>query len=190
MREAVIEAAARLFARDGAEGLAVRKVAAAAGCSTMVVYHHFGGKQGLLNVMYITGFERLANAQAKVPDLADPEQQVRARYLNYRDVALEFPSYYQVMFGTGASQFVPDAHAQQFASYAYEQFVTAVTAWSAVCELTTTARAAAYIRWASAHGLVSFELSRNAPDVDYKRRYMTTLDTLIRGLQAHLPRSP
>jgi AcrR family transcriptional regulator len=189
MREAVIEAAAQLFARDGAEGLAVRKVAAAAGCSTMVVYHYFGGKQGLLNAMYITGFERLAHAQAEAPDAADPEHQVRARYLNYRDVALELPAYYQVMFGNLGSQFVPDAHARQFASYAYEQFVTAVTAWSTVCELTTTARSAAYILWASAHGLVSFELSQHAPDVDYKRRYIAALDTLMRGLRARPPRS-
>ncbi len=184
MRVAVIEAAAQLLARDGAEGLTVRKVAAAAGCSTMVVYHYFGGKQGLLNAMYITGFERLARAQAEVPDAADPEHQVRTRYLNYRDVALAFPAYYQVMFGNGSSQFVPDTHARQFARDAYDQFVAAVTAWSTVCELTSTPRAAAYMLWASAHGLVSFELSRHGPAVDYKRRYVATLDTLIRGLQA------
>lgn len=186
-REALIEAAAELFARDGADGLAVRKVAAAAGCSTMVVYHHFGDKQGLLNAMYIAGFERLARAQAEAPEMADPEHQVRARYLNYRDVALAFPTYYQVMFGVGGSRFVPDPHARQFARDAYDQFVAAVTTWSRVCELTSTPRAAAYILWASAHGLVSFELSRHGPAVDYKRRYLATLDTLIRGLQARPP---
>jgi AcrR family transcriptional regulator len=186
-REAVIEAAAQLFARDGADGLAVRKVAAAAGCSTMVVYHYFGGKEGLLNAMYIAGFERLARAQAEVPDVADPEQLVRARYLNYRDIALAYPAYYQVMFGNGDPHFVPDPHSRRFARDAYDLFVAAVTEWSEVCELTRTPRAAAYIIWAAAHGLVTFELSRHGPTVDYKSRYLATLDTLIRGLQVSPP---
>jgi len=184
LRDQVLDAAARLFAQDGADGLSVRKVAAAAHCSTMVIYHHFGDKDGLLNAMYIAGFERLAHAQAAVPDVADPEQLVRARYLNYRDVALASPAFYQVMFGAGAPQFRPDAHARQFARDAYNQFVAAVTAWSRTCDLVTTPRAAAYTLWATAHGLVSFELSRHGPGVGYKRRYVAALDTLIRGLRA------
>jgi AcrR family transcriptional regulator len=184
LRDRALDAAARLLAQAGPEGMSVRKVAAAADCSTMVIYHHFGDKDGLLNAMYIAGFERLARAQATVPAVADPEQQVRARYLNYRDVARESPAFYQVMFGAGAPQFRPDAHARQFASDAYDQFVAAVTAWSRACELTSTPRAAAYTLWASAHGLVSFELSRHGPSVDYKRRYTAALDTLVRGLRA------
>jgi AcrR family transcriptional regulator len=183
LRDRALDAAARLFAENGPDGLSMRKVAAAAHCSTMVIYHHFGDKDGLLNAMYIAGFERLARAQAAVPAVADPEQLVRARYLNYRDVALESPAFYQVMFGAGAPLFRPDAHARQFARDAYNQFVAAVTVWSQTCELTTTPRAAAYTLWAAAHGLVSFELSRHGPGAGYKRRYVAALDTLIRGLR-------
>ena len=63
-------------------------------------------------------------------------------------------------------------------------YIRADKKFVSTCDLVTTPRAAAYTLWATAHGLVSFELSRHGPGVGYKRRYVAALDTLIRGLRA------
>ena len=38
--------------------LTVRNVAAAAGCSTTGVYTYFGGKDGLVDAIFVDGFEK------------------------------------------------------------------------------------------------------------------------------------
>jgi len=70
--------------------------------------------------MYIAGSSGWPG-QAAVPQCR-PEHQVRARYLNYRDVALESPAFYQVMFGAALRSQTRRAR-RQFASDAYDQFV-------------------------------------------------------------------
>ena len=62
-------AAANILAAEGPQGLSMRKVAALAECSTMVIYHHFGSKQGLLDAVYVEGFSRLREAQAQAVDV-------------------------------------------------------------------------------------------------------------------------
>src|SRR5215213_5805048 len=58
-REALLAAAHDLLAREGAAALTVRRIAAAAGVSTMNVYSRFGGKDGVLDALLIEGFEKL-----------------------------------------------------------------------------------------------------------------------------------
>lgn len=60
-RGSLVEAAKTLFARSGYHGVAVSEIAHAAGVSTAMINHHFGGKEGLYRAC-VAGFgaERLA----------------------------------------------------------------------------------------------------------------------------------
>ena len=58
-REALLAAAHDLLATEGPAALTVRRIAAAAGMSTMNVYSRFGGKDGVLDELFIDGFRRL-----------------------------------------------------------------------------------------------------------------------------------
>ncbi|HEX5713138.1 MAG TPA: TetR/AcrR family transcriptional regulator [Solirubrobacterales bacterium] len=51
-RAALIAAARRLFAERGYEGVASEEIVRAAGVSRGALYHHFGGKSGLLDAAY------------------------------------------------------------------------------------------------------------------------------------------
>src|SRR4051795_11977375 len=66
-RETLLDAALRLLEERGPGALRVRDVAAAADQSTMGVYTHFGSKQGLLEQLYLHGFERLEERLGGVP---------------------------------------------------------------------------------------------------------------------------
>src|SRR3954467_10389172 len=66
-RETLLDAALRLLEERGPGALRIRDLAAAADQSTMGVYTHFGSKQGLLEQLYLHGFERLEERLGSVP---------------------------------------------------------------------------------------------------------------------------
>ena len=55
---ALMKAAADLLASEGPEALTVRRIAATAGCSTMGLYSRFGGKDGVVERLWLDGFAR------------------------------------------------------------------------------------------------------------------------------------
>src|SRR3954467_2858136 len=66
-RETLLHAALRPLEHRGPGAVRIRDVAAAADQSTMGVYTHFGSKQGLLEELYLYGFQRLAGGLNSVP---------------------------------------------------------------------------------------------------------------------------
>lgn len=72
VREALVEAAARLLSREGAAALTTRRLAAELGTSTAVVYTHFGGMGGLRRAVREEGFARLTGFFETVPTSRDP----------------------------------------------------------------------------------------------------------------------
>ncbi|MFC4950368.1 TetR/AcrR family transcriptional regulator [Pseudonocardia sp. GCM10023141] len=182
LRAATLAAAARLLATEGPGGLVVRRIASDAGCSTMAVYHYFDGKKGLLDALYVEGFQRLHGAQ-NIAVTDDPEADVRAMCLAYRTVALAHPEYYQVMFGRPVPDFVPSESSREHARTNYAQFVDAVRRWGARTPLTATTEDAAHVLWAAGHGLVLLELTGNAPEGDAETRYTVAINALLGGLR-------
>src|SRR5256885_199545 len=69
---ALIEAAARLIANEGAAGLTLRRVADEVGTSTMAIYTHFGGMPELRRAVRLEGVARLADHLARVRESGDP----------------------------------------------------------------------------------------------------------------------
>jgi AcrR family transcriptional regulator len=184
LRAATLDAAAALFAAEGLSGLVVRRIAAAAGCSTMAVYHYFDGKQGLLEALYLEGHRRLSDAQHSWQFTDDPEADVRNTCLAYREVALAHPGYFQVMFGhqpPGIPR--PSGEIRARARENYARFIAVVRRWGEQHPLVTDAESAAHVLWATGHGLVMLELTGNAPRADLAARYVVGVDVAMRGLQ-------
>lgn len=100
MRRRLVEAAARLVADEGPATLTVRKVAAAAGTSTMAVYTHFGSMEPLVTAVVEEGFAMLERAFVEVEPGDDPVRDVAAQTAAYVEFASEQSALYAVMFGT------------------------------------------------------------------------------------------
>lgn len=77
---ALLRAAVEVMAVHGYHGTSVRDVAAAAGTSPAVLYHHFGSKHGLLATMLDRGMDVLLTAteQALYDAPEDPVQRLDA----------------------------------------------------------------------------------------------------------------
>lgn len=96
MRARLLERAARMV-RDR-EPVTLRSVVIGTGASTMAVYTHFGGMDGLWRALRQEGFVRLADRLARVSLTADPVRDLTALAVAYAQNALEHPDLYRVMF--------------------------------------------------------------------------------------------
>lgn len=96
VRTLLIErAAAMLRAR---EPITLRSLVAGTGVSTMAVYTHFDGMDGLWQALRQEGFTRLGARFTTVAGSADPVRDLTALCAAYLDHALTHPDLYRVMF--------------------------------------------------------------------------------------------
>ncbi len=159
---ALLAAAHQLLAEHGSAALTVRRIATEAGMSTMNVYSRFGGKDGVIDVLYIDGFERLFSAIAAVPSTDDVPGDLMRIATVYRSFALENPTYYRVMFRTAIHDFTPSARASEVALSGLSVFAERVRTGQASGQIASgsdrPAHEIAAFLWATCHGLVSLEL--------------------------------
>ena len=181
-RSDLLAAASRLLAAEGPDALTVRRIAAEAGCSTMGVYSRFGGKDGIVEALFVEGFEGLAAAMDAVPDTDDVMADLLECGVAYRRFALAHPTSYTVMFERAVPGYEPSEAAGTIALGTFERLVRRVErAVAAGCleggdTIETTMRV-----WALSHGWVSLEIHgmlKTAADEP----------TYVRALMASCPR--
>ncbi len=99
VRADMLRAAVDLLHEHGPDALQTRKIAGAAGTSTMAVYTHFGGMRGLVAELADEGFRQL-DAALSAPETDDPVADLFALGASYRRFAIERPHLYRLMFGS------------------------------------------------------------------------------------------
>jgi AcrR family transcriptional regulator len=99
VRDEMLHAAVGLLDEEGPDALQTRRVAGAAGTSTMAVYTHFGGMRGLISEVAEEGLRQL-DAALTVPQTDDPVADLFAVVAAYRRYATERPHIYRLMFGS------------------------------------------------------------------------------------------
>lgn len=184
--EALMAAAHALLTEHGPEALTVRRIATEAGMSTMNVYSRFGGKDGVVDRLYVAGFTQLFAAIDAVPESDDAEADIFAMAVAYRSFAHDQPSYYSVMFRTSVYDYSPSAEASQFALSGLTVFTERVDDAQRRGAVTTEYDAGqiAASLWATCHGLVSLELAAVGDElVDWSVVFDAAMRTTLRGLR-------
>ena len=99
LRGKLLQEAARIVARDGAEGLSMRKLGERLGISRMAAYHHFEDKDALLAAIGREGFGRLAAKLEAVGATDSPAlDRLRAALHAYVSFATEERAFFRLMF--------------------------------------------------------------------------------------------
>jgi AcrR family transcriptional regulator len=174
VRAELLRVAVEMLNQDGPDGLQTRKIAGAAGTSTMAVYTYFGGMPGLIAAVADEGLHQF-DAAMTMPSTDDPVADLVATGIAYRRYAIERPHMYRMMFGsTSAHGINAPAHDVLTLSVAeindhYPSFAHVVrgvhrcmlagriSAGSPEDDATVVATAAQF--WASVHGFVMLELA-------------------------------
>jgi AcrR family transcriptional regulator len=159
--ERLIAAGLRILGERGAAELTVRRIAEAAGSSTMAVYSRFGGRAGVLSAVYRRGFELLRARLQDAPEPADVAERIIELGLAYRRFALAGPALYAFMFERPLPDFEPAIDLRRDAlGSAFPILFAAVEQAAAHGELPARDPVrTAYLLWCTMHGLVSIELT-------------------------------
>jgi AcrR family transcriptional regulator len=181
--DAILRAASELLSAEGPGALSVRRIAAAAGCSTMGLYSRFGGKDGVIDELFAEGFEHFRSAIDSIPRTGDALADLRACALSYRATALTYSTHYMVMFGGAVPGFEPSPANHVVAQDSFQLLVGRVQRCIDEGLFTGDASAFAEILWGAMHGMVMLELVGMDPvGTDAATRYELMLDVLYRGL--------
>jgi len=184
MEAALLAAAAEILETEGPDGLSVRRIAAAAHVAPMGVYNHFESKFGIIEALFIQGFERLGEAMAAIADIQDPHEALREGGRRYRALALAQPMVYQVMFLRAVPGFEPSTHALEVAARAFDSLVAAVQrAMAAGVVADASPTETAQLIWANIHGWVSLELLGIGFVEDQDAGFDRVCSSLLRGLR-------
>ena len=108
----ILEATSELFLEGGLPALSVRAISKRAGLSTIGIYSHFQGKQGILDALYIEGFNKVREAVSIDDDELTPKQAVMKASERYLDVVDNYQAHYQLIFGKSESGYVPSPEAK------------------------------------------------------------------------------
>ena len=185
MVDALLEAAAEILERKGPDALSVRRIAAAAGVAPMGVYNHFESKNGIIDALFMQGFERLRDALATaVAEIQDPYEALREGGRRYRALALAHPQAYQLMFLRTIPGYEPSDTALEVAAGAFDSLVDAVVRAMAAGVLAEgLSTEIAHFIWANHHGWVSLELTGMGFLDDQDASYERACRALLRGLR-------
>lgn len=179
--------AQKRFAKDGVEGVSMRQLADALGCSPMTPYRYFRNKEEILAAVRAAAFDRFAtaleDAAAKTRgDLRAGGQAMGEAYIRF---ALSDPDAYRLMFDL--SQPHPDrypelvrasARARQMMSAALEALVKAGI-------FVGDPQLLGYVFWATMHGLVVLHLAGKLPkEPDFKTIQQEAMRLLVAGARS------
>lgn len=174
----ILNAASALFLEGGIAALNVRAIAARAGISTIGIYSHFQGKQGILDALYIAGFQRVAQAM-DIPDAARaPAAAVLQACQNYLETAQQYAAHYQLIFGDRDSGYEPSDDAKLVGAMAFKVLTDLVANLLPSGASKAVRHDAAIQVWSVVHGFVGLRQHAVAQLVDMRRWKARALATL------------
>jgi len=156
-RNTILKAASELFLEGGTSALSVRAISKRAGVSTIGIYSHFKGKQGILDELYIEGFEKVFSAM----DILDTNAPVRDVILlgvkGYLAVAGQYEAHYRLIFGEGDAGYSPSKEALAMAEKAFKKLVDISSLILPEDTKVAEKQRIALEIWAFVHGYVSLK---------------------------------
>jgi AcrR family transcriptional regulator len=205
LRDRFVAAGLEVLQEHGAAELTVRRVAEAAGSSTMGIYTRFGGRSGMLEAVYRRGFELLRDALTGIP-AGPPLARIVSLGRAYRRFALANPPLYALLFERPLADFDPspelraEALAMNFtllvdevAAAAGQGLIDAAAGIRGRSEpVRWDTQRAAYLLWTTMHGIVSIELTHalrsplpgwflSTPEVG-EQVFVEGVETVLNGL--------
>ncbi|MCU0565710.1 MAG: TetR/AcrR family transcriptional regulator [Oculatellaceae cyanobacterium Prado106] len=189
LRKGILDDTSDLLMREGTTALSMRRIAQLVSCSTTVLYTMFGNKQGLVDELYLRGFEMLRQAIEAVPCSGHPQDYIYALCAAYHNFALTHATYYAIMFLKIMPDYTPSKEnlevgekSLQFLIKAVQDCATPQTIPEAISE--SEAWEIARIIWATVHGHVGLELAGHFgyPGVSSQQMLKRALQAIVEQL--------
>lgn len=199
IRARILSAAESVFAREGAEGLSIRRLAENIDYSPAAIYKYFSSKDELVDELKESFFEIILQNVHRIADTSTPfAERARDCVATYIRVAAEKPHHYAAAFtgespGDGPVEYEPgfDQSKKGRAFLVLRDMIAEGVALGAFRPDIDPALAAKSV-WASMHGLAmmiahipSFPALKPGPETMSREEFLEYhADQVIRGLEA------
>ena len=185
-RERLCDAAERLFAEHGPDGVTMRQLAAELGVSPMTPYRYFKDKDAILAAVRANGFNRFAAAlEAAYENENDPIERSRVVGDAYVAFALGEPAAYKLMFDLMQPHEAdyPELVAAEARALATQRRHVQGMVDAGVLE--GDVKMLAHMFWSILHGTLVLQLAgKLSPDIDPSELRTQLFRALGRGLTA------
>lgn len=178
----ILNAASTLFAEGGVAALSVRAIAEQAKVSTIGIYSHFKGKQGILDALYIEGYEMVYNTMEFDKSDLGPKQILLKGIAGYLQIAQDYEGHYRLIFGENDNQYKPSEEAKASAHRAYKRLVQHTSIILPENADWIERQQTALELWAFVHGYVSLKHHVTGQLISAKQWYDMAND----GISTHI----
>ena len=185
--------AQKRFAKQGVDGVSMRQLAEALGCSPMTPYRYFRNKEEILAAVRAAAFDRFASALEEAArktrgDLRAGGQAMGEAYIRF---ALGDPDAYRLMFDL--SQPHPDRYPElvRASTRARHMMSAALEALVKAGIFVGDAQLLGYVFWATMHGLVVLHLAGKLPKKpDFRTIQREAMRLLVAGARSGVAAPP
>ena len=184
LRDEILDAARKLFVKEGYESVGMRKIAEAVGCSPGTLYLYFADKTAILSAICVETFAILGRRMAAIArDPADPMEALRRCGRTYVQFGLDHPHHYVLTFGP--SEHPKDEQAEAAGTTCFNGLRASVRACVEAGETNSTdVEELAQAIWAIGHGIIMMLISKpDFPFIEHTRLIERTLDMVIEGIR-------
>lgn len=98
LRQAILDAAKKLFLRDGYHATSIRKIAQEIEFSPTTIYLYYKDKAEIAHALHIEGFKLLGQQLSVVQHIDDPFERLKVMGRIYIQFSLENTDFYELMF--------------------------------------------------------------------------------------------
>tara|TARA_R110002153_G_scaffold21654_5_gene72041 strand:+ start:13931 stop:14512 length:582 start_codon:yes stop_codon:yes gene_type:complete len=156
-KSTILKAASELFLEGGTSALSVRAISKRAGVSTIGIYSHFKGKQGILDELYIEGFEKVFAAMDILKSAKGPRETILQGVKGYLEVADKYEAHYRLIFGESDAGYSPSEEARAVSEKAFKMLIDVSSLILPVDTSLAKKQHIALEIWAFVHGYVSLK---------------------------------
>lgn len=164
LKARILEAAKKLFVKEGYEATSIRKIAAAIEFSPTTIYLYYKDKTDIAYALHQEGFSLLRERFAGLAYVENPFERLKAMGRAYIQFALEYPDFYNVMFVMSEPMEYLQAHHPEEEWPEGERVFDGLVATVTACQADgffkgIDTREMAMLAWSTVHGLCSLHIT-------------------------------
>jgi AcrR family transcriptional regulator len=181
VRRSILAATEELLVAGGYEGFSMRRLAERCAYTAPTIYHHFGGKRGLIDALLEERFRQMVERIRRVPTADDPLETLRRQLGAFVRFGIENPTHYRLLTVPRLDDESPPPQSAEDSRSLIEVTLSQL-ARDGRLQVDEIEEAVQCI-WVMLHGLVAMRISR--PDYAWTASHVdVSLEILLRGLVA------
>lgn len=190
LRDQILAAARRIVAREGFDGLTMRKIGDAIEYSPGTIYLYFQSREEIAMALCAEGFGKLLVAMEPAARIVDPLARIREIGRRYVQFGIDDPETYRLIFMENtkfvAAALLPESAADPDdpGTRAFDFLAGTVREAMAHGQFAPgDPDAVARVLWTSVHGIVSLHITCGFMLPDVTQTWEAAADAFIRGLR-------